>query len=567
MHKRRAAGRASWLALTGLLALAPGMRGLDQGGRVQVGYCTSYRNAESAKAVGFDYIEVGTSELAALSDADFDAAAVRLKEIGLAVPAANLFLPATVKVTGPDINVAQQTTYVRTAFRRLARLGVGVVVFGSGGARRVPDGFPKDEAFKQLVDFGKRIAPEARANGIVVTIEPLRQQETNIINSAAEGLALVEAIADPNFQLMIDFYHLASEKEDPAIVVRAGSRLRHLHMANPTGRVFPLAWDEFDYASFFAALRQTGYDKRISVEGTPANLAVDAPKSIDLLRRAFAGPMAMAQRMIAGVSPVLAAQTTQTGSVGPRPQVGPANRPIVEPAAVARGQRVWAAECITCHGASARGTDTAPTLIRSLLVLSDRQGNLLGPFLKKGHPMQSGTPSANLSAEQTADLMQFLRQKINDTLRGSAVFTVQDILVGDPRAGAAYFNSTGKCTACHSVTGDLAGLATRVPAPVDVQQRMLFPAGRGFGRAAGPNRTEVTVTVTPTTGPPVGGVLIAEDDFYVTLRDEAGFVRVIKRAAGMKVVKTDPLQAHHEWLDGVSDKNIHDLVAYLVTLK
>jgi len=267
----------------------------------------------------------------------------------------------------------------------------------------------------------------------------------------------------------------------------------------------------------------------------------------------------------------LAQTAPQTGSVGPRPQVGPANRPVVEPAAVARGQRVWAAECITCHGASARGTDKAPTLIRSTLVLADRQGNLVGPFLMKGHPTQSGTPSASLSTEKVADLTQFLRQKINDTLRGSPVFTVQDILVGNAAAGAAYFNGAGKCTGCHSVTGDLAGLATRIPAPVDVQQRMLFPSGRasaiGLGRAAGPNRAQVTVTVRPAAGPPVSGTFVAEDDFYVTLRDTEGLIRVIKRTAGMTVTKTDPLQAHHEWLDGVTDTNIHDLVAYLVTLK
>ena len=127
----------------------------------------------------------------------------------------------------------------------------------------------------------------ARSHGITVAIEPLRHEETNIINSAGEGLALVQAIDDPNFQLMIDFYHLASEKESPAIVSRAKDHLRHLHVANPTGRVFPLAWDEYDYAPFFAALRQAGYNQRISVEASTKDLAADAPRAIALLRRAF----------------------------------------------------------------------------------------------------------------------------------------------------------------------------------------------------------------------------------------------------------------------------------------
>jgi sugar phosphate isomerase/epimerase len=258
--------------------------------KVRVGYCTTVEKLEAAKAAGFDYVELSATQIAAMSDADFEMAAAKIKEIGLPTPAANLFLPAALKVTGPDTDPAAQMAHVKKAFTRLSRLGTEVVVFGSGGARRVPDGFAKEEAFKQLVDFGRRAAREAKANGITIAIEPLRRQETNIINSAAEGLELVNAINDPNFQLMIDFYHLASEQEDPAIVLRAKDHIRHLHTANPTGRVFPLKWEEFDYAPFFANLRAIGYDKRISVEGSTQNFAGDAPQSIALLRRAFERP-------------------------------------------------------------------------------------------------------------------------------------------------------------------------------------------------------------------------------------------------------------------------------------
>jgi D-psicose/D-tagatose/L-ribulose 3-epimerase len=255
--------------------------------KVAVGYCTGLKNLEAAKAAGFDYVELSTTEVANLSDADFEAAAARIKSLGIATPAANLFMPAAIKVTGPETNPEQQMAHVKKAFARLARLGTQVVVFGSGGARRVPDGFSKDDAFKQLVDFGRRAAAEGRTHGLTITIEPLRRQETNIINTAAEGLALVEAIDHPNFQLMIDFYHLASEQEDPAIVLRAKDRIRHLHVANPQGRVFPAKWEEFDYGPFFANLKTIGYDKRISVEGNTTDLAAQGPPAIALLRRAF----------------------------------------------------------------------------------------------------------------------------------------------------------------------------------------------------------------------------------------------------------------------------------------
>lgn len=254
---------------------------------VQIGYCTPVRNVEAAKAAGFDYVELGTTEIATMSDADFERTAEQIARVGVTVPVTNLFLPATLKVTGPEVDREQQALYVKKAFDRLARLGTRLVVFGSGGARRVPDGFPRERAFDQLVDFGKRAAAEARAHGITIAVEPLRREETNIINSAAEGLALVEAIHDPNFELMIDFYHLASEREDPAIVVRAKDHLRHIHMANPRGRVFPQEWGEYDYAPFFAKLREIGYSGRISVEASASDFQRDAPKAIALLRRAL----------------------------------------------------------------------------------------------------------------------------------------------------------------------------------------------------------------------------------------------------------------------------------------
>ena len=175
MHRRYALA----VVLVGLFAASDA---LAQRKPVQVGYCTPLRNLEAAKAAGFDYVELSTTEIANLTDADFDQAVARIRQVGLPVPAANLFLPAALKVTGPAIDRDQQMAHVKKAFDRLAKLGTQIVVFGSGGARRVPDGFPKDQVFQQLVELGRRIAPEARARGITVAVEPLRHEETNIIN-------------------------------------------------------------------------------------------------------------------------------------------------------------------------------------------------------------------------------------------------------------------------------------------------------------------------------------------------------------------------------------------------
>lgn len=279
--------RVQWFAVIAVLLSSLALIALAQPkAKVRIGYCGPLKDIDAVKAAGFDYMEVRTSEIAALSDADFENAAAKFKQVGLPVLAANLFIPANIKVTGPNIDKDRQMEYVRLALDRVSRLGARVVVFGSGGARQVPEGFSKQEAFEQLVDFGKRIAPEARSRNITIAIEPLRQQESNIINNTADELAWVNAVNDPNIQLMIDFYHFSVEKQDPSEILKVQAHLRHLHMANPNGRVMPLKWDEYNYGPFFAALRQIHYDKLISLEVNHANLA-EAPQAIALLHRAF----------------------------------------------------------------------------------------------------------------------------------------------------------------------------------------------------------------------------------------------------------------------------------------
>lgn len=253
---------------------------------------------------------------------------------------------------------------------------------------------------------------------------------------------------------------------------------------------------------------------------------------------------------------------------GPRPNVGAADRHRVDPAGADRGRKIYAAECVTCHGPSARGTERGPNLVRSPIVLRDRYGNSIGPIFKKGHPMQTGASSASLTDAQITDLSHFIWQRINDTLRGSDVFEPGDVLVGDAKAGEAYFNGEGRCATCHSPTGDLAGYGKRFQ-PIDIQQRFVFPntAGRGRGRATGPSRQQPTVAVTLPDGTTASGSLVSMDDFHVALRTTTGEYRSWTRTPAMKIVRTDPLAAHVELLDRLTDKAMHDVVAYLETLK
>ncbi len=246
---------------------------------------------------------------------------------------------------------------------------------------------------------------------------------------------------------------------------------------------------------------------------------------------------------------------------------GANDKHVVDAAAADRGRKVWAAECIACHGGNTRGTEKGSNLVRSDLTWRDRYGNEIGMLLQKGHPTQSGTASSSFTKTQIEELSHFIHQRLYDTLRGSPIFEVQNVLTGDPKAGAAYFNGEGKCSTCHSPTGDFAGIGKKYN-PATLQQRFLFPRVVGRGRGGGaPAGKPVTVTVTPSNGAAVSGVLVHLDDFNVSLRDAAGEYRSWKRTPTLKVVKSDPYAAHIELLDKYTDKNMHDIVAYLEGLK
>lgn len=256
----------------------------------------------------------------------------------------------------------------------------------------------------------------------------------------------------------------------------------------------------------------------------------------------------------------------QGRGVAPPDRPGPNDKMVVDPAEVDRGRVIWTAECTSCHGADARGGKGGPNLVRSAMVLHDRYGSGLGPFLKEGHPMQSGKPSASLSETQVVQLSHFLRQQLLDTLRGSPLFDVKNVLTGDPKRGQAYFAGEGTCSTCHAPTGDLAGIGTRLT-PVNIQQRFIFPSPGGRGGGAASGRSAITVTVTPPGGPAVTGVRLEQDDFYVTLREPSGAVRTLRRTPGTTVVVNNPLQFHIDLLERITDQQMHDVVAYLETLK
>jgi mono/diheme cytochrome c family protein len=267
----------------------------------------------------------------------------------------------------------------------------------------------------------------------------------------------------------------------------------------------------------------------------------------------------------------IAAQQAPAPGPGGRGRIGGAGigaypqRTVDDPAATARGKAAYSTNCAFCHGADTRGGDGGPSLLRSALVLDDKNGELIGPVVRSGRP-DRGMPAFALTNEQIVDLAAFMHSFRVAGYDSSRVRPAS-ILVGDAAAGETAFGS--KCASCHSAIGDLQGLATRIPEPRTLQQTWLMPgstAGRGGGpRPARPRPPSVTVILP--SGEKFTGPLERVDDFAVSLKTAAGERRSFRIVPGMQVTVDDPLQPHKDLLRTYSDPDIHNITAYLMTLK
>jgi len=253
------------------------------------------------------------------------------------------------------------------------------------------------------------------------------------------------------------------------------------------------------------------------------------------------------------------------GTPPPRPRLIPlTDRAVPDPSAVERGQKLFVSNCGFCHGATATGGENGPDLVRSVLALHDEGGDQIGPVIRKGVP-EKGMPALWMSDEQIVDIAAFIRSRHLAAIDRRS-YEIQNVVTGDPRKGEAYFNGAGRCNSCHSPTGDLKGVAGRYDA-VALQSRFLFPEPRRFGPNTGPPPAPVEVTVTPASGAPVAGILVSLDDFNVALRDASGSYHSWTRNKGLKVEVRDPLAAHEALLGKYTDDDMHNVLAYLVTLQ
>lgn len=239
------------------------------------------------------------------------------------------------------------------------------------------------------------------------------------------------------------------------------------------------------------------------------------------------------------------------GRAGTREFLGLGTPP--DTAAAARGEKLYSANCAFCHGDKARGAE-GPNLIRSTLVLHDEKGELVGPAVAKGFPDKGMPAFPVFTPDQLYDIAQFLHLQV-ELVANRGTYKRLNVVTGDANAGAAYFRRA--CASCHSATGDLAHIGSRYAAD-QLQTRFVWPAGRGGAREK--------VTVILPSGDKVTGTLKKIDDFNISLYDASGAYRSWPRGE-VKVEMEDRLAGHRKLLGQYTDSDMHNVTAYLMSLK
>ena len=250
---------------------------------MRFGVCTGLENAGVLASMGFDYVEVHTCNMMSMDEKSFaDYCAVN-EAAPIRAEVANCLFPGDMMLVGPDADAERIRFYIQRVMKRLAALGVSVLVFGSGGCRRFPEDYPEEHAWRQMVNLGLMLGREAEPHGITVVLEPLCWGETNMVNSVWVAQKLIREVGHPNFRMLCDLYHFYQVGDSLRDLENCGDVLRHVHIAKPDDRCAMYPGDGMNYRDFFASVRKAGYDGRISFEGTLRNMQQELPNVLEVL--------------------------------------------------------------------------------------------------------------------------------------------------------------------------------------------------------------------------------------------------------------------------------------------
>jgi len=254
---------------------------------MHLGICTSASTGAAALASApIDYIEEHVQKFLAPEgpEADFVERCRAAANAARPISVACCFLPGTLTCIGPSVDRPRLVAYATSAFARARRAGIDTIVFGSGAARQVPDGFSAARAFEQMIELLRELAPLAARHGVTMVIEPLNRGECNLITTLREGAEVVQRTDHPAVRLLADIYHMMRDDESPDEIRRHGALLHHAHIAERAKRTAPgIAGD--DFRPYLTALREAGYDRRLSLECGFGDLAGELKPALTALRR------------------------------------------------------------------------------------------------------------------------------------------------------------------------------------------------------------------------------------------------------------------------------------------
>ena len=255
---------------------------------MRLGCCGREDKLDAIIDAGYDYIEPSVPTLRSdLSDTDFEPIYQHFKNAPIKAEAFNVFIPGDLKITGNSVDTGALMKHVEITTRRAASLGAEIIVFGSGGARNIPEGFSRTQAFEQIGFFCAMAADIASQHNITIVIEPLTSNVCNCITSVAEGAELVEQVAHPNLALLADLYHMEVDNEPWANIIENAPVLQHIHLPVPDLDILTTEGKPFNHELFIQTLKKTGYDGRVTVEDNSKrfnNFAQEAKPVADRIR-------------------------------------------------------------------------------------------------------------------------------------------------------------------------------------------------------------------------------------------------------------------------------------------
>lgn len=259
-------------------------------GRILFGACRGLGEAKLLKELGYDFLETGVAPtlMPDKGEEAWKKQRERIKALPLPIRSCNGFLPGKFRLTGPEASFEQPLAYAEKACRRADEIGLVTIVFGSGGARNAPEGFPKEKAVEQFTGFCRRLAARIADCKVTVVLEPLQPREANYLNFVWEGLKICEQVGSPRLCVLADIFHMMQGGESAESLLKAGKLLRHCHIAEKGPRTAPgMSSDGKQFEPYFAALKQIGYTGGVSCEcawGKKNDLRKNLKKALGVMR-------------------------------------------------------------------------------------------------------------------------------------------------------------------------------------------------------------------------------------------------------------------------------------------